>query len=601
MSFAADLWQILTPRQRRGVAAMQAVSFLMAASTAGGIASIAPFFAVLGQPALITHNAWLHRLYLAGGFSSPQGFTLALGAGFVGVVLLANLISVLGTLAMSRLALEIGTELQTTLFHEYLSQPYAFHARTSPTVLLNNVLYETNRLTQGLLESAFVLVTQLVTAGLIIASITMVKGAVALGLGAALAGSYAVIYLLLRTRLLRTGATLSHLVNEQTQIVRESLGAIREIIMLQAAGTFRRRFEHASRGFLRAAASMRLAGQSPRQLMECIAAAGLVILAVVLGASEQGIGPWLGSLTFLAFAAYRLLPTLQQAFAAVVHIRADSAALALIGPDLKRARAARGASAAADRPQRDAEWRERPRREIRLEGVSFRYAPDRDWALQGVSLSIPARTTVGIVGPNGSGKSTLADLIAGLLTPGTGRIEIDGCAIEDGNRAAWQGRIAYVPQHVVLLDAGIDENIALGASGAPDRARLLEASRLAQLDEVVMSLPRKFAERIGERGIALSGGQRQRVGIARALYRDTSVMLLDEATAALDGLTEQELIRTLAGLHGRYTILLIAHRIETLRACDRIFQLEQGKLVGSCTYDALLGSAAHFRRSAGAA
>lgn len=600
MSLATDIWHILTPRQRRGVAAMQAVSLLMALSTAGGIASIAPFFAVLGQPDLIAHNAWLHRLYVAGGFSSRQSFTLALGAGFVGVVLLANLITVLGTLAMSRLALRIGNELQTTLFHEYLSRPYAFHVRTSPTVLLNNVLYETNRLTQGLLESAFVLITQLVTAGLIIASITIVKGAVALAMGAALTGGYAVLYLVLRNRLLRTGTSLSRLANEQTQVVRESLGAIREIIILQAAGVFCRRFERASREFLRAAASMRLVGQSPRHLMECIAAAGLVTLAVVLGAREGGVGPWLGSLTFLAFAAYRLLPTLQQAFAAVVHIRADRAALALIGSDLQRARAARPAFDAGDRPHRDPAWRERPRREIRLEGVSYRYAPDRDLALHAVSLCVPAHTTVGIIGANGSGKSTLADVIAGLLTPSAGRLEVDGCVIDDDNRAAWQGRIAYVPQNVFLLDAGVAENIALGAAGALDRARLLEASRLAQLDEVVKTLPHEYAERVGERGVALSGGQRQRIGIARALYREASVLLLDEATTALDGLTEEELIRTLAGLHGRYTILLIAHRIETLRACDRIFQLQQGKLVGSSTYDALLGSAAHFRRSGAA-
>jgi ATP-binding cassette, subfamily B, bacterial PglK len=601
MTLATDIWRILTPRQRRGVAAMQAVSLLMALSTASGIASIAPFFAVLGQPTLIAHNAWLHRVYVAGGFSGRQSFTLALGAGFVGVVLLANLISVLGALAMSRLALRIGNELQTTLFHEYLSQPYAFHVRTSSSLLLNNVLYETTRLTQGLLEGAFVLITQLVTAGLIIASITMVKGAVALAMGAALAGGYAVIYLMLRSRLLRTGATLSRLANEQTQTVRESLGAIREIIILHAAGPFCRRFERASREFLRSAASMQLAGQSPRHLMECVAAAGLVALAVVLGARDGGIGPWLGPLTFLAFAAYRLLPTLQQAFAAVVRIRADRAALALIGPDLQRARAARSAISADDRPQRDPAWRERPRREIRLEGVSYRYAPDRDWALRAVSLCIPARTTVGIVGANGSGKSTLADLVAGLLTPSAGSVEIDGCAIDDGNRTAWQGRIAYVPQNVFLLDASIAENVALGAADALDRARLLEASRLAQLDEVVKTLPHEYTERVGERGVALSGGQRQRIGIARALYRDASVLLLDEATTALDGLTEEELIRTLAGLHGRYTILLIAHRIETLRACDRIFRLEQGKLVGSGTYDALLGSAADFRRSAGAA
>jgi len=593
MSLAAEIWHMLTARQRRSVAAMQGVSLLMALSTASGIASIAPFFAVLGEPALIEHNAWLHWLYVAAGFSSPLRFTFALGAGFAGVVALSNLVSVIGALAMNRLALRIGNELQTTLFEEYLARPYAFHARSSSTVLLNNVIYETTRITHGILENAFVLITQLVTAALIVGSIVMVNVAVALAMVAALAGGYLAIYLSVRNRLLLRGATQSVLANEQAQIVRESFGAIREVIILQVRDFFCRRFERASREFLGAAASTQLVGQSSRNLMECVAAAGLVALALLLAARAGGLGPSLGPLTFLAFAAYRLLPTLQQLFAAVVRIRADRAALAVIGPDLQRARAA----GARNRHRPDTAWGERPQHEIRLEGVSYRYAPNRDWALRGVSLRICARTTVGIVGANGSGKSTLADLIAGLLTPTAGRIEVDGCALDDDRRAAWQRCIAYVPQNVFLLDASIAENVALGAAAGVDRSRLLEAAQLAQLDEVVRTLPNGYAERIGERGIALSGGQRQRIGIARALYRKASLLLLDEATSAVDGLTEEELVATLAALRARHTIVLIAHRIETLRACDWIFELEQGRLAGGGSYDALLKGPAAPRRS----
>jgi ATP-binding cassette, subfamily B, bacterial PglK len=596
----SEIWEMLTPRQRRGVLSMQLVSLLMAVSSAIGIAAIAPFFAVVGDPGLTEHNVALRWLYVAGGFSGKRAFMVALGIGFVAVVLIANLISVLGFLAMNRLALRIGNELQTTLFDEYLSRPYAFHTATNSTTLLNNVVYETTRVTLGVLETSFSLVTNLVTAGLIIVSIVIVKAVVAIAMVAALAGGYVLIYLTVREPLLRIGQKRARSANEQVQIVSESFGAIREIIVLQVQGFFRSRFERASRDFLGATAHAQIVGQSPRHLMECVAAAGLVSVALVLSAGAGGLGPWLGPLTFLTFAAYRLLATLQQVFAAVVRIRAERAALTLIGPDLRRARAAKRALAPAGRPRGDPLWSERPQREIDLKDVSYRYAPDRPWALHGVTLRIPARATVGIVGTNGSGKSTLVDLIAGLLTPAAGAVEVDGCAINDGNRAAWQARIAYVPQNIFLLDASIAQNIALGsAAAAVDQRRLFEAARLAQLDEFVSTLPHGYSQRVGERGVAVSGGQRQRIGIARALYRDAKVLLLDEATSGLDGLTEQELIATLARLRGRYTILLIAHRLTTVRACDVIFELDRGKISGRGTYEALLTSSLGFRRLAG--
>ena len=600
MNLFTEIWDMLTPRQRRGVLSMQLVSLLMALSSAIGIAAIAPFFAVLGDPGLTEHNVALRWLYVAGGFSGKRAFMVALGSGFVAVVLIANLISVLGFLAMNRLALRIGNELQTTLFDEYLSRPYAFHTATNSTTLLNNVVYETTRVTLGVLETSFSLVTNLVTAGLIIVSIVIVKAVVAIAMVAALAGGYVLIYLTVREPLLRMGQRRARCANEQVQIVNESFGAIREIIVLQVQGFFRGRFERASRDFLRATAHAQIVGQSPRHLMECVAAAGLVSVALVLSAGEGGLGPWLGPLTFLTFAAYRLLATLQQVFAAVVRIRAERAALTLIGPDLRRARAAKRALDPIGRPRADPLWSERPHREIDLKDVSYRYAPDRPWALHGVTLRIPARATVGIVGTNGSGKSTLVALIAGLLTPAAGAVEVDGCALDDGNRAAWQARIAYVPQNIFLLDASIAQNIALGSAAAGvDQRRLLEAARLAQLDEFVSTLPHGYSQRVGERGVAVSGGQRQRIGIARALYRDATVLLLDEATTGLDGLTEQELIATLARLRGRYTILLIAHRMNTVRACDVIFELDRGKISGRGTYEALLTSSLGFRRLAG--
>src|SRR5580658_8391100 len=260
---------MLTPRQRRGVLSMQLVSLLMAVSSAIGIAAIAPFFAVLGDPGLTEHNVALRWLYPAGGFSGKRAFMVALGIGFVAVVLIANLISVLGFLAMNRLALRIGNDLQTTLFDEYLSRPYAFHCATNSTTLLNNVVYETTRVTHGVLENAFTVVTGVVTAALIIAAIVIVKAAVAIAMVAALTGGYLLIYVSVRDRLLRSGQTQSRLAHEQAQTVSESFGAIKEIVLLQVQGFFRDRFAGASGEFLRAAAHGQLVGQSPRHLMEC--------------------------------------------------------------------------------------------------------------------------------------------------------------------------------------------------------------------------------------------------------------------------------------------------------------------------------------------
>ena len=598
MTLFRAIWGMLTPRQRRAILLMQLVSGMMALSTASGVAAIAPFFAVLGDPGLAQHNAWLRWLYRAGGFHDERALVLALGIGFVAVVLIANLISVLGFLAMKRLALRITNELQTTLFAEYLSRPYAFHSRTNSATLINRVLYETMRITDGVLENAFILVTNIVTAGLIVASIVLVSAKVAVALVGALAAAYGLLYLAVRERLLRTGEKLSRFANEQAQIATESFGAIKEIAVLQAQGFFRSRFERASHDFLRAAAHALLVGHTPRHLMECVAAAGLVSLALVLDGREGGLGVWLGPLTFLAFAAYRLLPLLQQIFGAIVRIRSERAAVELIGPDLRRARA-RQTDAPVGPACAAGIWNERPRHEIQLREVSYRYEADRSWALRGVSACIPARATTGIVGANGAGKSTLIDLLAGLLTPAEGVVAVDGCALDEGNRGAWQERIAYVPQSVYLLDASVAQNIALGvASAAIDTRRLREAARLAQLDEFVMTLPDGYAQRVGERGVALSGGQRQRVGIARALYRDAPVLLLDEATDALDGLTEQELVTTLGGLRGRYTIVLVAHRIDSMRACDLIFVLEHGRVADSGSYERLRGGSAGLRQPA---
>ena len=592
MNLVSDIWSVLTARQKRWVLGAQILSIAMAFSTVAGIASIAPFFSVLGDPHLIDQIGLLHWLYHLG-FSTIRSFTVFLGLAFMGLVLLANLINVAGQFVMIRLAMRIGTDLQSILFAEYLHRPYLFHARTHGAVLFNSVMYESARTANHILQNAFTLITNVVTALFIVGSVMLLNPAVAVVMVVALAGGYFLIYLAVRNRLLRAGEIESRCFVEQTKIVGESLGAIKEILVLRIQNFFRASFDRATRSVARATARTLLIGQCPKYVMECIAVVGLVSAALLAG-SENGIGPRLGQLTFLGFAAYRLLPTLQQAFIAIVKIRASRAGFASIAPDLRLARTGKYSVAAPD-----SSWAERPRSEIRLEEVSFRYERDRPPAIDGVSMRIPAGAAVGIVGANGSGKTTLVEMIAGLLVPAIGRVEVDGIALDDTNRATWQSRIAYVPQSIFLLDTSIAQNVALSNPGCEvDRERLLAAARLAQLDEVVAALPGGYDHAVGERGVRLSGGQRQKIGIARALYSDASVLILDEATNALDGLTEQELMATIGRLRGRYTIILIAHRLRTVKVCDVIFEFDRGKLVDSGTYEGLLRSSKVFRRSA---
>ena len=592
MNLLFEIWSVLTPQQRRQVLWAQGLSILMACSTITGIASIAPFFAVLSDPQLIDHTQLLRWLYLHFGFSDRRSFEVALGCLFVAVVLIANLINILGSFVMIRLSYRISTEMQSTLFEEYLARPYVFHARTHSAVLFSKIIHETYRATNDILQHGFSLITNIVTATFIILSVMWLNPAVAAAMIVALAGGYMLIYLAVRNLLFRSGQIQSQLLIEQTKTINESLGAIKEILVLRIQNFFRSNFERSSQTLARAAAHAQLVYQNPRHVMEFVTVAGLVLVALLAGRRETGVGPWLGQLSFLGFAAYRLLPTLQSAFSSLVRIRGERAGFSSIAPDLRLARARKDVSGAAE-----PSWQDRPQREIRLKDVSFRYEPDRPPAANAVTLQIPARAAVGFVGANGSGKTTLVDVIAGLLVPGSGQIEVDGIVIDDANRAAWQSRIAYVPQNIFLLDTTIAQNVALGISEpAIDRQRLVEAAQLAQLDEFVATLPNGYGHKIGERGIRLSGGQRQRIGIARALYTNASVLILDEATNALDGLTEQELMATIMRLRGRYTIILIAHRLSTVRACDVIFELDRGKITGSGTYSELLRHSESFSR-----
>jgi ABC-type multidrug transport system fused ATPase/permease subunit len=583
MSILLTLWRLLDHRQRRQIVGLQLLSIVMALSTVGGIAAVLPFFAVLADPHAIEHNALLRAVLRGVHLDSDGSSSVVLGTAFAAVVLLANAVNLFGFMAINQFAARVGDTLYVRLFDEYIHRDYEFHIRSKSSVLAGKV-QESARVTSTVLQQALILVTNLVTIMCVAIAVVLVNPVVAVTAIVGLGASYAAIYATARRRLLRNGRFMSRHHAEQAQTVNEGLGAIRDVMLAQARELFVRRFADQSRAISRAAVNTLAISQAPKYVLECITVACLVGVALYLHARAGASGPWMAQLSFVVFAAYRLLPALQQAFSAIVRIRVDRAAFAGIEMDLGRVNPSR-------RIKRDAlmegTWRGRPSREIRLCEVSFRYAHDRSAAVLGASLVIPAGAIVGFIGPNGCGKTTLLDLVSGLLVPQSGHVEVDGIRLDHENCIAWQSTIAYVPQQVSVFEATLAQNIAFGTPPAQiDLERLESAVRSAQLAECVAALPNGYDEWLGA-GCALSGGQRQRLAIARALYRNASLLILDEATSALDTAAEGDITEMLHRLRPNRTILIIAHRSAALRHCDFVVELNHGRITRSGLYEQL--------------
>jgi ABC-type multidrug transport system fused ATPase/permease subunit len=569
MKTVRALWVLLPPPLRRRCLALLALALVMAATTVAGVVSVMPFFQLLSASETTPATRWLQGLRATLGVADERVFLVATGVAFVLTLILANVINYFGVRSMHAFAMCAADAIRVRLFGVYLRSDYLFHTRHDGARLGNDVLHESDRVA-ALVNVGFQAVTAAGVVALIAVSLAILNPWVSFVTVLVFGSAYALIFVRSRRQLRLNSMELSHESARRATVVRQAFAAIKELLVMRLDAPFQRRFGDATARMSRSQTHTHAIGLRPKYVLECLAAFALVSVALVL--QVQGGAAWLPQLTFLALSAYRLLPSLQQLFAGLVTVRAHREVLFRMLQSVEAEPASGGAASA---PQ----LKGAPVRDIVFEDVTFRYAAGMPAVFEHLNMRIRAGEVIGVAGPNGSGKSSFADLLLGLLAPTSGRILADGVDIGGRNRAEWQSKIAYVPQHTALIDGTVLENIALGVAPEDvDQARLGTAMRIARVDEFVASFPQGSRTLLGEQGVQLSGGQRQRLGIARALYRRATLLVMDEATASLDVTAEREITSELLDLEGSMTLVIIAHRRTALAGCDRIFHLNDGRL-----------------------
>jgi ATP-binding cassette, subfamily B, bacterial PglK len=588
------LLALLDARDRRRAALMFVLMLTIALSEVVGVASVMPFIAVLSNPEVISENPWLARTYAMFGFADRNQFLLALGGAFLVMLLGSQALKALGMWAQLRFSFNRSVTWSSRLIAAYLRQPYEWFLNRHSADLATSILSEVDTVITGALVPVMQVLAQALVAVLLLALLLVVDPLLALSVGIVLGGGFAAVSVFFRTRMRRISRERYEANRARYHVVQEAFGGIKDIKLAGLEEVALRRFRHPSNVRARHQIAAGLIGQLPSVAMQSLLFGGMLLVLMYLIGVHGSFQEALPIVGLYALAGYRLMPAIQKVFEEITKLRSSEAAIESLANDLgtlerRGAEAARAVRTDIDRvPLRDA---------ITLQAVRYGYPNTERPALDGLSLSIPANHSIGLVGSTGSGKTTLVDVVLGLLSPSSGEMHVDGTRIDPTTVRAWQRSLGYVPQHIFLADDTIAANIAFGLPKREiDLAQVERAARIANLhDFIATDLPDGYETRVGERGVRLSGGQRQRIGIARALYHDPDVLILDEATSALDNLTEHAVMDAVRSLARRKTLIMIAHRLSTVRECDRIYMLEHGQVVASGSYEELLATNERFR------
>lgn len=577
------LWRHINNRRRKQFYLLFLLIILSSLAEIVSIGSALPFLGALTMPEKVFHATAAQPFIKAIGLSSPEQILLPLTIFFCLSALLAGAVRLLLLWASTRLSFAAGSDLSIGIYQRTLYQPYSVHvSRNSSEVIsgisvkANSVIYSTIMPVLTLLSSGVILIS-------ILSTLLYLDPGIAIFTFIGFGLMYTLITWLTRSQKIKNGY---HIARESTQVIKslqEGLGGIRDVLIDGSQEVYCKVFRKADLLLRRAQGNNQFLAQSPRYGMEALGMVLIASLAYALTQESDGLAKVIPVLGVLALGAQRLLPVMQQAYSSWSTIQGGQASL-------------QDTLDLLDQPLPDhiddiTSANLKFEKQIFLNQLSFRYSKTSPWVLKELDLKIAKGSRVGFIGITGSGKSTLLDVIMGLLPPTSGHLEIDSEHITIKNQRSWHSHIAHVPQAIFLSDGTIEENIAFGVPKyLIDNQRVMQAARDAQIAQSIESWPEGYQTLVGERGIRLSGGQRQRIGIARALYKQADVIILDEATSALDNETEEAVMDAIDNLSADMTILIIAHRITTLKNCSKIIKLSHGRIESICSYSDMLST-----------
>ncbi len=542
------------------------------------IASLGFFVKVVSEGGIVTGNNYIHQLYLWSGVEEPD-FIFYLGFITLIILMVGAVLSIFTIWKVSLFASQYGTELGNKLFTNYINQPWSYHLTSNSSELTKKVSVESIRVTDKILtqlmlmNARIILVVCITVAVFIYEPIVTILGSLIFTL------SYFLLYRGSSKRLLANGRIFSNELTRRFKLLSEGLGGIQSVITLNKKNKFIKDFNLSGIPMWRAHGTNVAVSMMPKFFMEFVVFGGFVSLIMTLIYFNTGnLSSILPQMSVFGVVAIKFLPAFQQIYNGLTQIKGNLAAWEEIKEDL-----------IMSPPSNFIHTKERMSlsESIKIRNVSFRYSSKSNLILNNINLDITTNNVIGIIGPSGSGKSTLVNLISGLLIPTSGSINIGKETLSECNVSKWHNNIGYVPQNVYLTDRTIMENIAFGIDKDNiNKNKIGFAIDRANLGEFVDALPNKLNTMVGEQGVQISGGQRQRIGIARALYNEPDVVIFDEATSSLDGVSEKRIMETIENLKTKL-VILVAHRLNTIKKCDVIFLMDHGEIIDQGSYTEL--------------
>jgi ATP-binding cassette, subfamily B, bacterial PglK len=575
-----ELWTHVEVRYKRKLFLLLIFMFLTSILEVVSIGAVVPFLAALTAPQKIFEHHLVQPFIVFFGITNPQQLLLLLAIFFSFFAIMSGVVRLALLWIQNRVSHAIGADLSISMYSRTLSQPYETHISRNSSEVISSIAVKSSQIVTNILMPALIIVSSAMILLVILILLLMVNPIVAISTLALFGLFYLSIVKIVKNKLLANGEIISARQSEVIKALQEGLGGIRDVLLDGTQNIFCKIFHQSDLKLRKAVADNQIIGSSPRYIIESIVIVFFAFMSLFLVNKNGGIEFAIPLLGALALGAQRVLPLLQQIFHSWSSINGSQGVLRdileLLSQETYQNKTLNQDSGITFE------------KEISLNNVQYKYNTG-PWILKNLKLKIEKGSCVGFIGATASGKSTLLDILMSLLLPKKGTLNVDGKAVTQNNNHLWQSYISHVPQQVFLSDSTIAENIAFGMPLKDiDFDRVKDAAKKAKVYDEINALDDGFSTITGENGIGLSGGQRQRIGIARALYKRSSVIILDEATNALDENTERKIMEIIHNMSNKITILIIAHRLSILKKCDVIYELKNGVIVKSGTYSEIV-------------